>query len=147
MGIILRKREAYRKAFDNFEAKKIARYDAARVRKLLANDGIIRNKLKIASTISNAKAFLAIQKEFGSFDQYLWQFVDGKPLINRHESFKTVPARTNVSDALSKDLQKRGFKFVGSTIMYAMMQAIGMVNDHQVDCFRYNQLSKPKARR
>jgi DNA-3-methyladenine glycosylase I len=144
---ILRKREAYRKAFDNFEAKKVARYNARRVKKLLANAGIVRNKLKIAAAISNAKAFGAIQAEFGTFDRYLWGFIGGKPIVNRHKTFKTVPARTDVSDALSKDLQKRGLKFVGSTILYAMMQAVGMVNDHQIDCFRYNEVNALPSRR
>jgi DNA-3-methyladenine glycosylase I len=141
---ILRKREAYRAAFDQFDPAKVARYDAKRAAKLMANDGIVRNRLKIASAISNAKAFLAVQKEFGSFDKYLWQFVGGQPIVNRRKSMKEVPARTAESDALSKDLLKRGFKFVGSTICYAMMQAVGMVNDHQMDCFRYSQvLARP----
>ncbi len=140
---ILRKRENYRKAFDRFDPVKIARYDAAKKRKLLADEGIIRNRLKIDAAIRNAKAFLAVQKEFGSFDKYLWQFVpNGTPIVNRFDSLKHVPARTAESDALSKDLKKRGFTFVGSTICYAMMQAIGMVNDHEVGCFRYKQVQK-----
>jgi DNA-3-methyladenine glycosylase I len=137
---ILKKRENYRKAFDHFDARKIAKYDARKVKSLLADAGIVRNRLKIAATIQNAKAFLAVQKEFGSFDAYLWQFVGGKPIQNRRRSLKEIPPRTPESDALSKDLLKRGFKFVGSTICYAFMQAVGMVNDHTVDCFRHRQL-------
>src|SRR5262245_21572350 len=137
---ILNKRENYRRAFDNFDARKIARYDSRKVKKLLADPGIVRNRLKVAATIQNAKAFLAVQKEFGSFDAYLWSFVGGRPIQNRRKSMKEVPARTAESDAMSKDLLKRGFKFAGSTICYALMQAVGMVNDHTVDCFRYNQL-------
>ena len=135
---ILRKRENYRKAFSNFEAKRIAKYDSKKVEQLLLNDGIIRNKLKIASTIQNAKLYLELQKEFGSFDKYIWQFVDFKPVKNNWKSLKEIPPKTNESDAMSKDLKKRGFKFVGSTICYAFMQAVGMVNDHTVDCFRYS---------
>lgn len=134
---ILRKRENYRKAFNNFDAKKIIKYDSAKVKSLLANEGIVRNRVKIAATIQNAKCFLEVQKEFGSFDKYIWQFVDGKPLKNNWRSLKEIPAKTSESDAMSKDLKKRGFKFVGSTICYAFMQAVGMVNDHTVDCFRY----------
>lgn len=137
---ILKKRENYRRAFDNFDARKIAKYDARKVASLMADAGIVRNRLKIAATIQNAKAFLALQEEFGSFDTYLWQFVGGKPIQNRRQSFKEVPARTSESDAMSKDLLKRGFKFVGSTICYAFMQAVGMVNDHTTDCFRHRQL-------
>lgn len=137
---VLRKRESYREAFDQFDARKIIRYDEHKVAELLANPGIIRNKLKVAATIQNAKAYLAVQKEFGSFDKYIWQFVDGKPLRNTRQSLKEVPARTAESDAMSKDLLKRGFKFVGSTICYAFMQASGMVNDHKVDCFRYREI-------
>ena len=133
---ILKKRENYRRAFDNFNPTKIARYDARKIARLLADEGIIRNKLKIASTIANAKAFLAVQKEFGSFDAYLWRFVDGKPKVNAFKTMSQVPARTLESDALSKDLKKRGFNFVGSTICYAMMQATGLVNDHLTTCFR-----------
>lgn len=136
---VLRKRARYREVFDNFDAKRVARYDESRVRKLLADPGIIRNRLKIAATIQNAKAFLAMQKEFGSFDVYLWRFVEGRPLKNARRG-SGVPARTRESDALSKDLQKRGFKFVGTTICYAMMQAVGMVNDHSVDCFRHGEI-------
>ena len=138
---VLNKRENYRAAFDNFEADKIARYGDKKIAELLANTGIIRNRLKIHSTVLNAKAFLKVQAEFGSFDKYLWQFADGKPIINRRQSMKEVPSRTEVSDAMSKDLLKRGFKFVGSTICYANMQAVGMVNDHLVTCFRHKKLS------
>jgi DNA-3-methyladenine glycosylase I len=137
---ILNKRENYRRAFDRFDARKVARYDAHKIRKLLADPGIVRNRLKVASAVTNARAFLAVQKEFGSFDAYLWRFVGGKPIQNRRTSLKKIPARTPESDAMSKDLIKRGFKFVGSTICYAFMQAVGMVNDHAVDCFRHEQL-------
>ncbi len=133
---ILRKRENYRKAFDNFDAEKIAKYDKAKVAKLLADAGIVRNRLKIAATIQNARAFLEVQKEFGSFDRYIWQFVGGKPKINQWKNLKEIPPKTAESDALSKDLKKRGFSFVGSTICYAFMQAVGMVNDHVARCFR-----------
>jgi len=139
---ILNKRENYRRALDNFDVRKVARYDAARQRKLLQNSGIVRNRLKIRSTVDNARAFLAVQKEFGSFDRYLWQFVGGKPMQNRRRSMKQVPAKTRESDAMSKDLKKRGFRFVGSTICYAFMQAIGMVNDHTTDCFRHAPLAR-----
>jgi DNA-3-methyladenine glycosylase I len=134
--IVLRKREAYRRAFDEFDPAKVARYTEKKVARLLADEGIVRNRLKVASAVANAKAFLAVQKEFGSFDEYLWAFVGGRPIVNRFESMKDVPARTPESDALSKDLRKRGFNFVGSTICYAMMQAVGMVNDHLTTCFR-----------
>jgi DNA-3-methyladenine glycosylase I len=136
---ILKKRENYRRAFDGFDPAKVARYNASRVNKLLADPGIVRNRLKVESAVLNAKAFLDIQKEFGSFDKYLWSFVGGKPIVNRWASLKEIPARTRESDALSKDLLKRGFKFVGSTICYAFMQAVGMVNDHTVDCFRHGR--------
>ena len=139
---ILKKRDNYRAAFDQFDARRIAKYDDRKVALLLADPGIVRNKLKIASTILNARAFLAVQKEFGSFDAYLWQFVGGKAKQNAWRSMKDVPARTTESDAMSKDLLKRGFKFVGSTICYALMQAVGMVNDHTVDCFRHKQVAK-----
>jgi DNA-3-methyladenine glycosylase I len=132
---ILNKRENYRRAFDRFDARKIARYDKRKVRELLGNAGIVRNRLKIAATISNAQAFLAVQREFGSFDKYIWQFVGGKPLVNRWEKSTKVPARTAESDAMSKDLKARGFRFVGTTICYAFMQATGLVNDHARDCF------------
>ena len=138
---ILHKRENYRKAFDRFDPRKVARYDARKVKSLLADAGIVRNRLKIAAAIQNAKAFLAVQKEFGSFDQYLWQFVGGKPIKNAWKTLRDIPAKTPESEAMSKDLSKRGFKFVGPTICYAHMQATGMVNDHTVDCFRYNQVS------
>ena len=137
---ILRKRENYRAAFDNFNAKKISRYDRRKMQSLLRNDGIVRNRLKIAASVQNAHAFLLVQKEFGSFDRYVWQFVGGRPRVNAVRSFTDVPARTAESDAMSKDLKKRGFAFVGSTICYAFMQATGMVNDHVVGCFRYRQL-------
>jgi DNA-3-methyladenine glycosylase I len=138
---ILKKREAYRKAFDNFDVKKIAQYGDAKVAELLANPGIVRNRLKIGATVQNAKSYLAVQKEFGSFDAYLWRFVDGKPIQNAVRSLSEVPVKTPISDKLSKDLQKRGFKFVGSTICYAFMQAVGMVNDHVVGCFRYGEVA------
>ena len=134
---ILQKRENYRTAFDGFDPKKIARYDRRKVQRLLRDKGIIRNRLKIASAINNALAFLAVQKEFGSFDRYIWQFVGGKPRVNRWRMGQKLPASTSESDAMSKDLKKRGFNFVGSTICYAFMQAMGMVNDHAVECFRY----------
>ena len=135
---ILKKRAAYRKAFDRFDPRKVARYDAAKVAALLANEGIVRNRLKIAATIGNAQAFLAVQKEFGRFDKYIWGFVGGEPVQNCRRAADTLPARTAQSDAISKDLASRGFKFVGSTICYAFMQAVGMVNDHDVECFRYS---------
>ncbi|NRR90005.1 DNA-3-methyladenine glycosylase I [Winogradskyella undariae] len=137
---ILRKRENFRKAFDNFDYKKIATYKASKEEELLQNAGIIRNKLKIKATISNAQAFMEIQKEFGSFSKYIWAFVDGKPIKNSFESFKDSPSNTELSDKISKDLKKRGFKFVGSTVIYAQMQATGMVNDHEVSCFRYQEV-------
>ncbi len=133
---ILNKRENYRKAFDRFDAAEIARYDRRKVRELLANPGIVRNRLKIAAAISNAQVFLAVQKEFGTFDRYIWQFVGGSPRKNSRRSSHAVPARTLESDAMSEDLKRRGFRFVGSTICYAFMQAVGMVNDHAGDCFR-----------
>jgi DNA-3-methyladenine glycosylase I len=138
---ILKKRNNYRKAFDNFNAKKIAEYDGRKISELLANAGIVRNRLKIAATVQNAKAFLAIQKEFGSFDACIWQFIGGKPKKNTWKTLPELPAKTIESDAMSKDLIKRGCKFVGSTICYAFMQAAGLVNDHTVDCFRYNEVS------
>ena len=138
---VLNKRESYRAAFDDFDAEKIARYGDKKFAELLANPGIIRNRLKVAATIQNAKAFLKVRGEFGSFDAYLWRFVDGRPVINHWRSMKEVPARTAVSDAMSKDLLQRGFKFVGSTICYAHMQAVGMVNDHLVTCFRHGELA------
>ena len=137
---ILNKRDNYRRAFDDFDARRIARYAEKKIASLLADAGIVRNRLKIAAAIQNAKAFLAVQKEFGSFDGYIWRFVGGEPKQQRRRSMKDVPARTPESDAMSKDLQERGFKFVGSTICYAYMQATGMVNDHLVSCFRHPQL-------
>ena len=139
---ILRKRENYRTAFDNFDAEKVARYDDKKIAELLENEGIIRNRLKIASAIGNAQAFLRVQDEIGSFDKYIWNFVNGKPLKNSVKDTSEVPAKTAVSDVISKDLKKRGFNFVGSTIMYAFMQATGMVNDHLVTCFRYEEISR-----
>lgn len=139
---ILNKRENYRKAFDRFDPQRVAQYDRRKVQQLLRDAGIVRNRLKIAASIQNAKAFLQVQEEFGSFDRYIWQFVGGKPLVNKRRSMREVPARTAESDAMSKDLKKRGFKFVGSTICYAFMQATGMVNDHIVDCFRYKALAR-----
>jgi DNA-3-methyladenine glycosylase I len=133
---ILRKRDNYRRAFDRFDARKIARYDARKVKALLSDEGIVRNRLKIASTIGNAAAFLAAQKEFGSFDRFIWSFVGGKPLVHRPPTLGNVPARTTESDAMSKGLKKRGFRFVGSTICYAFMQACGLVDDHVKGCFR-----------
>jgi DNA-3-methyladenine glycosylase I len=138
---ILNKRENYRKAFDHFEVKKIASYKQKKTDELLDNPGIVRNRLKIKSTIQNAKAFLEIQKEVGNFSSYIWSFVDGKPLINHFKNVSDIPAKTEISDEMSKDLKKRGFNFVGSTICYAFMQAVGMVNDHTVDCFRYKQVN------
>jgi DNA-3-methyladenine glycosylase I len=137
---ILNKRENYSRAFDGFNPRRVAQYDSRKVKELLADPGIVRNKLKIFSAIGNAKAFLRVQEEFGTFDRYIWQFVGGKPLFNKRKSLRQVPARTLESDAMSKDLQRRGFKFVGSTICYAFMQAVGMVNDHVVDCFRYKMV-------
>ena len=138
--IVLKKRENYRVAFDRFDPEKVARYNAAKIARLLNDAGLIRNRLKIQSAIQNAKAFLKVQEEFGSFDAYIWRFVDGRPKINFWKTLKQIPARTPVSDALSKDLRRRGFNFVGSTICYAHMQATGMVNDHLVACFRHKQL-------
>jgi DNA-3-methyladenine glycosylase I len=137
---ILNKRDNYRRAFDNFDARKIAKYSSAKIKSLLADPGIVRNRLKIHAAIGNACAFLAVQKEFGSFDAYLWSFVGGKPVQNHHHLGQKLPAKTGVSDAMSKDLLKRGFKFVGSTICYAFMQAVGMVNDHAIECFRRVEL-------
>ncbi len=137
---VLKKRENYRKAFDNFDPEKVARYNAKKIAKLLADPGIIRNRLKVASAVQNAKAFLKIQKEFGTFDSYIWRFVDGKPINNYCKTMKDVKASTKESDAMSKDLKQRGFNFVGSTICYAHMQATGMVNDHLVSCFRHKHL-------
>ncbi len=137
---VLRKRENYRLAFDNFDAGKIALYDAQKCAELLENEGIIRNRLKIASAVRNAKCYLIVKEEFGSFDKYIWSFVDGKPIKNALVNSRQIPVSTAVSDAMSKDLKRRGFNFVGSTIMYAFMQACGLVNDHLVSCFRYNEI-------
>jgi DNA-3-methyladenine glycosylase I len=139
---ILNKRENYRKAFNKFDPHRVARYDRRKIQELLRNPGIVRNRLKIASAVENAKAFLRVQQEFGSFDRYIWQFVDGKPRVNKWKSPRQIPARTKESDALSKDLKRRGFNFVGSTICYAFMQAVGIVNDHAVNCFRYKALTE-----
>ncbi|HWA74101.1 MAG TPA: DNA-3-methyladenine glycosylase I [Polyangiaceae bacterium] len=137
---ILRKREAYREAFDEFDPEKVARYDRRKLERLLQNPGIVRNRLKIESAVKNARAFLKVQEEFDGFARYQWGFVGGKPLTNRREALSQIPARTEVSDAFSKDLKKRGFNFVGSTIIYAHMQAVGMVNDHIVSCFRHGKV-------
>ncbi len=139
-SIVLNKRENFRKAFHNFNARKIAKYTARDTKRLLADAGIIRNRLKILAAISNAQRFLAVQKEFGSFDKYIWQFVGGKPIKNRFKTLQQIPATSKESDAMSADLKARGFKFVGSTICYAFMQAAGMVNDHTTDCFRHKQV-------
>ena len=138
---ILKKRENYRKAFDGFDPTRVARYSPARVEKLMTNPGIVRNRLKIESAITNAAAYLRVQKEFGSFDAYVWSFVDGRPRMNRRKTQNSIPASSPESDALSRDLRRRGFRFVGTTICYAFMQAVGMVNDHLVDCFRYGRAS------
>ncbi|MFA3782140.1 DNA-3-methyladenine glycosylase I [Melioribacteraceae bacterium 4301-Me] len=137
---ILRKRNNYRKAFDNFDPLKIANYNSKKINKLLSNKGIIRNKLKIEAAIHNAQAFIKVKEEFGSFDNYIWQFTNYKPIINQWKSIREIPSKTTVSDIMSKELRKRGFKFVGSTICYSFMQAVGMINDHTIDCFRYKAL-------
>jgi DNA-3-methyladenine glycosylase I len=136
---ILRKREAYRKAFADFDPLKVSKFTEKKLEKLLEDPGIVRNRLKVYSVVNNAKKFLEVQKEFGSFDKYIWGFVGGKPLVNKRKGMGDIPPRTSESDALSKDLIKRGFKFVGTTIIYAHMQACGLVNDHQTSCFRYNE--------
>jgi DNA-3-methyladenine glycosylase I len=143
---ILNKRENYRAALDRFDVTRIARYDDKKVAALLSNEGIVRNRLKISATIDNAKAFLKVQKEFGSFDRYIWSFVGGKPIVNTWRSLKELPASTLESDLMSKDLKKRGFRFVGSTIMYAFMQACGLVNDHSIDCFVRREILAKSAR-
>ena len=143
---ILKKRENYRAALDGFDARKIARYDRRKIQSLMNDAGIIRNRLKIASAVQNAKGFLNVQEEFGSFDAYIWRFAGGSPIVNSWRSAKQVPARTAESDAMSKDLKKRGFSFAGTTICYAFMQAVGMVNDHLTGCFRYSQLH-PSAKK
>jgi DNA-3-methyladenine glycosylase I len=140
--MILNKRDAYRRAFDNFDPVKVARYSEKRVAKLLENPGIVRNRLKVEAAVNNARAFLAVQEEFGSFDRYVWPFVGGRPLVHRRKSSKEIPATSQESDVLSRDLKQRGFKFVGSTVIYAHMQAVGMVNDHEVSCFRYAACAK-----
>ena len=139
---ILRKREAYRRAFSEFDPHKVARYTEKKIQSLVADPGIVRNRMKIEAAVKNARAFLAIQEEFGSFDAYCWPFVGGKPLLNRRTLSREIPATSPESDAFSKDLKRRGFGFVGSTIIYAHMQAVGMVNDHLVDCFRYRQVAR-----
>ena len=141
---VLKKRQAYREAFDHFDPEKVARYDEAKIAELLNNAGIIRNKLKVNSAVRNAKAFLKVQEEFGSFDAYIWQFTDGQAIINRWKSMSEIPAETSESQAMSKDLKLRGFNFIGPTICYAHMQATGMVNDHVIDCFRYKQVQALK---
>ena len=143
---ILKKREAYRDAFLNFDPARVARFTPARVEQLLQNAGIVRNRLKIESTVGNARAFIAVQKEFGSFDAFLWGSIKGAPLDNRQRSLEAIPARTADSDALSRDLLRRGFKFVGSTICYAFMQAVGLVNDHTTDCFRYATVRRMQSK-
>ena len=143
---ILRKREAYRRAFAGFDVEKVARFGARDIVRLLADAGIVRNRLKIAAAVNNAQCFLAVQDAFGSFDAYIWRFVDGQPLQNRRKTLKDVPATTRESDALSKDLKARGFKFVGSTICYAHMQATGMVNDHVADCFRHGEIARQQRK-
>lgn len=137
---ILKRREGYRNAFANFDVKKVAKFDEVKIQELLSDEGIIRNQLKVRSVVNNAQRFIEVQKEFGSFDKYIWSFVGGKPIVNQWKSMAEVPATTKESDALSKDLKKRGFKFVGSTIIYAHMQACGLVNDHTTDCFRYKEV-------
>jgi len=139
---ILNKREGYRKAFAQFDAEKVARFGAKKIERLLANPEIVRNRLKVQAAVTNARAFLAVREEFGTFDAYIWRFLDGQPIINRWNSMREIPASTPLSDTVSKDLKARGFKFVGSTIMYAHMQATGMVNDHLVTCFRHKALAK-----
>lgn len=142
-AIVLNKREGYRRAFSGFDPEKVARYSEARIDKLTTDPGIVRNRLKIAAAVKNARAFLAVQEEFGSFDTYCWRFVDGRPRQNRRRSTRDIPATTPESDAFSRDLKQRGFSFVGSTVIYAHMQAVGMVNDHLVTCYRYAELTSP----
>jgi len=154
-SIVLKKREGYRRAFSGFDPEKVARYAGKRIQKLLGDPAIIRNRMKIESTVRNAQAFLAVQEEFGSFDSYCWRFVDGRSRLNRWKAMREIPATSRESDAFSKDLKRRGFRFVGSTIVYAHMQAVGMVNDHIVDCFRYREIrrldsaaaARPRSRR
>jgi DNA-3-methyladenine glycosylase I len=144
---ILRKRAAYRKAYLGFDPRKVARFDATKKRSLLADAGIVRNRAKVEASVINARCFLAVQKEHGSFARYVWAFVGGKPVVNRRRGLRDIPARNEVSDALSKDLKKRGFKFVGTTILYAFMQAVGMVNDHEMGCFRWKQAGVKRGQR
>ena len=141
-SIVLRKREGYRRAFGQFDPEKVARYTGKQIQKLTRDPAIIRNRMKIESAVRNARAFLTIQEEFGSFDAYCWRFVDGRPILNRRKAMREIPATSRESDAFSKDLKRRGFRFVGSTIIYAHMQAVGMVNDHLVDCFRYREIRR-----
>jgi DNA-3-methyladenine glycosylase I len=141
-SIVLKKREGYRRAFSEFDPRKVARYTQSRIRKLIADPSIIRNRMKIEATVRNARAFLAVQAEFGSFDAYCWRFVDGRPRRNRRKAMNEIPATSRDSDAFSKDLKKRGFSFVGSTVIYAHMQAVGMVNDHVMSCFRYREVQR-----
>ena len=143
---ILKKRDAYRKAFAGFDPRRVAHFGARDVKRLLADAGIVRNRLKVASAISNARAFLAVQEEFGSFDAWIWRFVDGKPVVNRWTESRQIPSRTALSDTISKDLKRRGFNFVGSTIVYAHLQATGMVNDHLVSCFRWSEVGKARRK-
>jgi len=143
---ILKKRDAYRRAYAGFDPRKVARFDAKKKRALMADAGIVRNRLKIEASVANAKAFLEVQKDYGSFARYAWSFVGGKPLLGRRRSLRDIPARTALSDALSKDLKRRGFRFVGTTIVYAFMQATGMVNDHTMDCFRWKALAGSRTR-
>jgi DNA-3-methyladenine glycosylase I len=144
---ILKKRAAYRKAYLGFDPRKVARFDAKKKRALLADAGIVRNRAKIEASVINARCFLAVQEERGSFARYVWEFVGGRPVVNRRRSLRDIPARNEVSDALSKDLKKRGFKFVGTTILYAFMQAVGMVNDHEVGCFRWKEAGAKRGQR
>jgi len=139
---ILDRRQNYRRAFDDFDTRKIAKYSKKDINRLLRDEGIIRNRLKITATVENAKKFIEVQKEFGSFDKYIWQFVGGKPINNKFKKISELPARTEESEAMSRDLKKRGFRFVGPTICYAFMQAVGMVNDHTTDCFRYREINR-----
>ena len=141
--IVLKKRQRYRELFDAFDAEKVARYDARKTRQLLKDPGIVRNRLKIAAAVTNARAFLKVRQEFGSFDAYAWKFVGGAPIVNKWKAHRQIPAVTPLATAFSKDLQKRGFRFVGPTIVYALMQATGLVNDHLITCFRYTALAKP----
>ena len=141
-AIVLKKREGYRRAFSEFDPDKVARYTEKKIEALVADPGIVRNRMKIEAAVKNARAFLAVQDEFGSFDTYCWRFVDGRPLVNKRKLMREIPATSPESDAFSKDLKRRGFGFVGSTVIYAHMQAVGMVNDHLVDCFRYRQVAR-----